>query len=85
MSSTAIIVTTVIVAAVFGILWYQGQIRRFSVYCQETWEELKKCSWPSWTELKGSTTLVALTIALLGIFVIAVDEVFFNVFFKLLK
>jgi len=84
-SSTAIIVTVVVVAVVFGILWYQGVIRRISIYWQETVEELKKCSWPTWTELKGSTLVIVMTIAMLGVFTIVVDEVFFNVFFKLLK
>ncbi len=44
---------------------------------------MKKCSWPTWQELKGSTTVIAISIALLGIFVYAVDQVFFAIFFKL--
>jgi preprotein translocase subunit SecE len=66
------IVTTVI-AVVFGLLWKQGQIARLAVYVQETREELKKCSWPTWIELRGSTVLIIVTVALLSIFVVAVD------------
>ena len=69
----------------FFLLWKQGQIQRLAVYVQETREELKKCSWPSWEELKGSTALISIMIALLGLFVIAVDRILFYVFFVLLR
>jgi preprotein translocase SecE subunit len=36
---------------------------------------LKKCSWPSREELKGSTVVVMITIALLGLFTVGVDWV----------
>jgi preprotein translocase subunit SecE len=39
----------------------------------ETREELKKCSWPSREELKGSTVVVLLTTILLGLFTVGVD------------
>jgi preprotein translocase subunit SecE len=68
------------ILVVFGFLWWQGQIQRLAVYVQETREELKKCSWPTWEELKGSTALIIVMIALLGAFVILVDSVFFKVF-----
>ena len=76
------IILAVLVGAVFGYLWWQGQIKRFAVYCQETWVELEKCSWPTWEELKGSTVLIATTIGLLGGFVWLVDEVLLFIFFK---
>jgi len=79
------IIVLVIVVAVFAFAWWQGHIRRLAEYWQETMEELKKCSWPTWTELKGSTTIIVITIGLLGIFTVVADEVFYNVFFKLLK
>ncbi len=82
---TEILIWSAAILAVFGILWWQGHIRRISVYCQETIEELKKCSRPSWQELKGQTVVIVLTIVGLGVFTIVVDEIFFNVFFKLLK
>ncbi|TAN38931.1 MAG: preprotein translocase subunit SecE [Verrucomicrobia bacterium] len=31
--------------------------------------ELKKCSWPSWGELKESTLVVIFSVVLLGVFV----------------
>ena len=80
-----IVVWAVVIGAVFGYLWWQGQVRRFAVYIQETREELKKCSWPTWQELKGSTVVIAVSIALLGVFVMAADRILYLVIFKILK
>jgi len=73
----------VVIGAVFAYLWWQGQIRRLAVYVQETREELKKCSWPTWEELKGSTVLIFVTTGLLGAFTVLVDELFNLIFIKL--
>ena len=77
-----IAVWAVVIGALFGYLWWQGQVRRFAVYIQETREELKKCSWPSWEELKGSTLLITISIILLGLFIFLVDQVLMYIFFK---
>ncbi|HEX9046152.1 MAG TPA: preprotein translocase subunit SecE [Verrucomicrobiae bacterium] len=68
-----IVIGAAIILAVFGVLWWQGQIQRLAVYVAETREELKKCNWPTWEELKGSTALIIVMIALLGGFVMIVD------------
>ena len=73
MKNISLIVTIVLVGVVFGILWYQGYLVKIRTYVAETTDELKKCTWPSWEELKGSTVLVMITMALLGLFTIAVD------------
>ncbi|MBM3821395.1 MAG: preprotein translocase subunit SecE [Verrucomicrobia bacterium] len=52
---------------------------RLSGYVGETREELKKCNWPSTEELKESTLVVMVVIAMLGFFTMAVDVVFRNV------
>ena len=80
-----IVVWAVVIGGLFGYLWWQGQVRRFAVYIQETREELKKCSWPTWQELKGSTVVIAVSIVMLGVFVMAADEVLYLVIFKFLK
>ena len=77
---TKILIWVVIIGALFGFLWWQGQIRRLAVYFQETREELRKCSWPSWEELKGSTALVIVSIGIIGAFTVVVDFIM-NVFF----
>ena len=71
-----------VIGAVFGYLWWQGQIQRLAVYVQETREELKKCSWPTWDELKGSTALITIMVALLGAFVVLVDRFLFAIFIR---
>ena len=72
----------VVIGSVFAYLWWQGQIRRFASYIQETREELKKCTWPTWEELKGSTALIAVTICLMGGFVWVCDLVLNFILFK---
>ncbi len=71
------------ISAVFGYLWWQGQIKLLAAYVLETREELRKCSWPTWDELKGSTLVIAVSIASMGGFVYIVDQIFFTIFFKL--
>ena len=57
------------------IMWRRGLLKRLGDYVMETREELRKCSWPSVDELKGSTVVVMISIALLGVFVVAIDLV----------
>ena len=73
MKNVSLLIWTLVVLAVFGFLWYQGYLIKIRNYVAETQEELKKCTWPSWDELKGSTVLVMITMALLGAFTIVVD------------
>ena len=73
MKNLSLIITILVVGAIFGFLWYQGYLVKIRTYVAETQEELRKCSWPSWEELKGSTVLVMITMALLGLFTIVVD------------
>jgi preprotein translocase subunit SecE len=72
----------VAIGVIFGFLWKQGQITRLAVYVSETREELKKCSWPTWEERKGSTVLIIVMIALLGAFVVLVDRLLFAIFIR---
>jgi preprotein translocase subunit SecE len=64
-----------VIGVAFGYLWRKGELLRLSRYVQETREELKKCTWPTWEELKGSTIVVMISIVLLGAFTVAVDYV----------
>jgi len=70
----------IVVGVVFGILWNQGYLKRFSAYWQATMEELKKCTWPTRDELTGSTVVVILSVILLGVFTFVVDQVLFRLF-----
>jgi preprotein translocase SecE subunit len=68
-----------VIAAIFGFLWSKGYLIKIRNYFEETQEELKKCSWPTRDELKGSTVVVMVTIVILGAFTVCVDWVLSNV------
>ena len=70
-----ILIWVAVIGAAFAFLWWQGYLKRVSAFVAETREELRKCTWPTWDELKGSTILVFVTILLLGVFTVAVDWV----------
>jgi preprotein translocase subunit SecE len=42
-------------------------------------EELRKCTWPTWTELKGSTVVIIVAIFIMGVFTFVVDRILFAV------
>jgi len=67
----------VAIGAIFAYAWSKGYVVRLRNYWNLTMEELRKCAWPTWDELKGSTILVALSIVLLGVFTSAIDTVFY--------
>jgi preprotein translocase subunit SecE len=58
---------------VLVVMWRRGTLKQLGDYVAETREELRKCSWPSIDELKGSTVVVMISIALLGAFTVAID------------
>lgn len=80
---TSIIIWAVVILVLFAFLWRRGHLARFATYLQQTREELKKCTWPSWEELKGSTVVVTISILALGLFTVAVDFVLNIIFFRL--
>jgi preprotein translocase subunit SecE len=63
----------VLIGAVFAFLWRRGHLARFATYVAGTREELRKCTWPSLEELKGSTMVVTISTLLLGLFTVVVD------------
>jgi preprotein translocase subunit SecE len=64
-----------IVGTAFAYLWRKGYLLRVSNYIAETREELRKCTWPTNQELKGSTVVVLVALALLGAFTVGIDLV----------
>ena len=65
-----------VIAVVFAVLWFTGNLVKLRTYVLETREELRKCTWPTWDELKGSTVVVAVSIVVLGGFTVLVDFIF---------
>ena len=84
MTTTTIVIWVAVIGAIFGFLWWQGHLKRFAAYWQETMEELRKCTWPTWAELKGSTVVVMISIFLLGAFTFVADQILFAVFLRVL-
>ena len=78
-----LLIWAVIIGAAFVFCWQKGYLRQLTDYVQATREELRKCTWPTWDELKGSTVVVTISILLLGGFVVLVDQLFFRVFMLL--
>jgi len=68
-----IIIGTGVFAVLFGILWATGNLARLRTYVLETREELRKCTWPTMEELRGSTVVVVISIAIIGVFTIIID------------
>ena len=56
-----------------------GAIRTFF---DEVRQELKKCAWPTWGELKESTVVVVVSVLILTVFV-GVSDFFLNSVLKL--
>jgi preprotein translocase subunit SecE len=75
-SNIWIIVWVVLIGGAFAWLWWAGHLVRLAAYVRETREELRKCSWPTLDELKGSTVVVGISIVLLGGFTVGVDFLF---------
>jgi preprotein translocase subunit SecE len=65
----------VVVGVVFALLWRRGVLARISNYTLETREELRKCTWPTIQELRASTAVVLVAVALIGVYVAGVDFV----------
>lgn len=65
----------VVIGGVFAYLWWKGHLLKIGAYVAETREELRKCTWPSIEELKGSTVVVMISIALLSLLTVVLDFV----------
>ncbi len=71
----SLIIWVIVIGGAFAFAWYKGYLRQLADYVKETQDELKKCTWPTVDELKGSTVVVMVAIVLLGAFTIATDFV----------
>ena len=57
----------------------KNPFRSIRIFTGETITELKKASWPSFSELKESTVVVLIAIAIMGVFVAVADFSLSNV------
>ncbi len=70
-----LVVWVVVIGGLFIYLWRKGHLLRLTNYVRETREELRKCTWPTWDELKGATFVVMISTALLGAFTVGIDYI----------
>lgn len=72
----ALIFWIVIIGVTFVYIWRTGQLAKLVTFISETREELKKCNWPTWSELKGSTVVVMIALVAMGGFTVISDWIF---------
>jgi preprotein translocase subunit SecE len=48
-------------------------MKKFQQYIKEVIQELKKVTWPSWEELKGSTIVVIFFAFVMGLYIAGLD------------
>ncbi|MCQ2061683.1 MAG: preprotein translocase subunit SecE [Fibrobacter sp.] len=51
-------------------------MRKIQQYVKESIQELKKVTWPTWEELKGSTLVVILFSVIMGAYIAGLDIIF---------
>ncbi len=49
-------------------------LAKFQGYLRETGQEMKRVSWPTFAELKESTIVVIVTVAIVTLFIFVVDK-----------
>ncbi len=64
-----------VIGVIFGFLWKSGALARLSDFVISVRDELRKCSWPSRSELWNSTLLILTVVLMLGIFTMVSDFV----------
>jgi preprotein translocase SecE subunit len=62
-----------VAVAVFFWAWQKGHLLRLGGYVAETKVELRKCTWPTRDELKGSTVVVLVSVAIVSVFTVSAD------------
>jgi preprotein translocase subunit SecE len=69
----------VAVMVAFVLALRAGYFLKISAYWAEMMEEMRKCTWPTWDELLGSTVLVTVAVAIIGGFTVGVDYICSNI------
>jgi len=64
-----------LILAVFIWMWRTGKIAGIRNYILETKEQLDKCTWPTWNELRQHIVVVLISSFLLAVFTVAADFV----------
>jgi preprotein translocase subunit SecE len=70
-----LLIWVAVIGGAFAFAWRKGYLAKVADYVRETREELRKCTWPSIEELKGSTVVVMVAMGLLAVFTVGADFV----------
>jgi preprotein translocase subunit SecE len=73
--SLAVVVVTVLLV----LAMRAGYFLKISAYWAEMMEEMRKCTWPTWDELLGSTVLVIVSGGIVGGFTVGIDYICSNI------
>src|SRR5271157_1538575 len=65
----------VVAMVLFVLALRAGYFLKISAYWAEMMEEMRKCTWPTWDELLGSTVLTTVSVAIIGGFTVGVDYI----------
>jgi len=52
-----------------------NSLKRFKTFCAETWAELKKTTWPTRKEVRGTTIVVIVAVLITAVYLFLVDMV----------
>lgn len=66
------------IGVAFVIFWRKGYLLRLSAYAAETREELKKCTWPTSSELVSSSIVVVISTLILGVYTLGLDFIIYR-------
>ena len=69
------IIWILVAAGIFAFLWSKGYLLALTNFVGQTREELRKCTWPTKQELKGSTVVVMVATVVVGLFTVGIDVV----------
>lgn len=64
-----------LVLAIFLWMWRTGKLLAIKTHVGETREELGKCTWPTWEELRQHIVVVLISSMLLAVFTVFADNV----------
>jgi preprotein translocase SecE subunit len=64
-----------LILAVFIWMWRTGKVTAIRNYILETKEQLDKCTWPTWNELKQHIVVVLISSFLLALFTVIADNI----------
>jgi preprotein translocase subunit SecE len=67
-----------------AVTWVPQKLRQVRTFFAEVKSELKKVTWPSWTEVRATTVVVIATTVFFGFYLFSIDLLLSQVFRRIL-